>query len=71
MKENGKHVIIKNMVSFNLNIGNPAPQNAKYDLNRGAWISDSTNDFITKLPEVERPSTKKNDVETGEDLKSE
>lgn len=68
---NLNHILFQNLKSFNLNPKEPKPSNAFYDISKGAWISIKTNDFLAKLPDVERPSTKKNDVETGEDLKSE
>lgn len=49
------------------------PDGYSYDKRKGAWVSRQTKEFLVKSkdPRRPRPSTKKEDVETGEDLKGE
>jgi len=47
------------------------PVGCRYDNSLGAWILTDSNEFLVKSndPDRPRPTTKKHDLETGEDLK--
>ena len=49
---------------------NPLPD-ATYDALQGAWLAKNTGRLLVREPIADRPRTKKNDVETGEDQKGE
>lgn len=42
-----------------------------YDVKVGAWMTQDGKELLVDQPNRDKPRTKKNDVETGEDLKSE
>jgi hypothetical protein len=48
-----------------------APQGAKYLSDIGAWVIPFSGRLFITHPTVIRPATKKKDIETGEDQKSE
>lgn len=49
------------------------PEGCLYDQHTGAWLLKKNNKFLAKsnLKDYPRPGTKKEDMETGEDHKSE
>jgi len=65
-----EHIIVKNIVPFKRKKLQD-PDGYEFDTVRGAWTSIGDGSFLIKSPGPTRPQTgtKKNDVETGEDLK--
>ena len=49
------------------------PENCEYHDKLGAWLWGTDKEFLVKSNDVSRPrpGTKKEDIETGEDLKAE
>jgi hypothetical protein len=47
-----------------------SPLGCHYDIRAGAWIVDGSETFLVDTPGYRGPSTKKGDIETGEDQKS-
>jgi hypothetical protein len=50
-----------------------APEDSEYDTTLGLWLWGPRNDVLVKSANRDkpRPGTKKEDIETGEDLKGE
>jgi hypothetical protein len=46
------------------------PAGCHYDIKAGAWVVDGTEALLVETPGYRGPSTKKGDIETGEDQKS-
>lgn len=65
-----EHIIVKNLVPFKRNKLHD-PDGFKFDAVTGAWIAIADGSYLVRSPAPTRPQTgtKKNDVETGEDLK--
>lgn len=67
-----KHFLFESALNFKKNSENQNIKGFNYDNIRGAWISDDGKLYLIKAKFKGKPifGTKKNDVETGEDLKS-
>lgn len=52
-------------------IGSTEVDDGYYDIKMGAWMTQDGKELLVDQPNRDKPRTKKNDVETGEDLKSE
>lgn len=48
-----------------------SPHGCHYDSKVGAWRNDISGILAVELPDRQRPRTKKQDIETGEDQKGE
>lgn len=67
--EKKKHILLELATTYPRPDYSLSPEGCHYDLEAGAWILSSTNELLVKSPDRPRPTTKKNDVETGEDQK--
>lgn len=66
-----EHIIISNLTKFKRKKLN-SPEGYNFDRKLGAWISnEDRNEILVKAKDRPIRGTKKNDIETGEDLKSE
>lgn len=67
------HSLVEKAFTFK-NKGNLTdPQGCRYDNSVGAWLLINNGEFLVKsnFEDRPRPQSKKEDLETGEDLKSE
>lgn len=71
MKERQKHLLLQKAYKFEKSSNNPAPSGCEYDFGLGVWIIKETGEIMAETPKIQGLETKKNDIETGEDLKSE
>jgi len=65
------HLLLDNATTYPIFRGNLAPENCTYAPLIGAWILKSTCRLFVDTPLRKGPTTKKHDIETGEDQKSE
>ena len=66
-----QHVLLELAVTKELPEVDLTPPGGVYDFEVGGWIVPATGQMLVSLPGRARPSTKKRDVETGEDQKGE
>ena len=64
-----KHLLLANAKSYRVPDRDLAPENCEYSLSQGAWILQDNGSLLIENPERPRPSSKKFDIETGEDQK--
>ena len=64
-----KHLLLANAKSYGVPDQDLAPENCEYSLSQGAWILKDSGCLLIENPERPRPSSKKFDIETGEDQK--
>ena len=64
-----EHLLLELAGVRELGAHDPVPADCDYDFELGAWVVTGTSDLLVERPDRPRPSTKKKDVETGEDLK--
>lgn len=65
------HIIIENAKKYNASTQPLTASGCTYDAKKGYWIEDSSNIAMMKSNTSNRPTTKKEDIETGEDQKGE
>jgi len=63
-----KHILLENAKSFSLD-NTPTTFDATYDKINGFWVDNETAGAWINEPKRPRPTTKKCDIETGEDKK--
>jgi len=71
MEKMSRHLLLQKAHEFENPKKNLAPTGCKYDVKIGAWVKRDTGELLADTPDMQGLETKKNDVETGEDLKSE
>lgn len=64
------HILLRKAQKTKINTDNIIKY-GYYDSNIGAWVANGGKELLVDRPDRDKPRTKKNDVETGEDLKSE
>ena len=69
----GRHILLSKAVVHNKPQAQTSLENCQYQNDRGLWILEETDEVLVKSSDPNRPTpgTKKEDIETGEDLKSE
>jgi hypothetical protein len=69
----GDHILLRKAFVYRRSSKLDNPENCQYQNAMGLWIWNETNEPLVKSnkPNRPRPGTKKEDIETGEDLKSE
>jgi len=65
------HLLLKLASTYERPSGSLAPEGCVYDDQIGAWVLEGTDVLFVNTPERKGPKTKKEDIETGEDQKSE
>jgi len=65
------HLLLKHASTYERFNGSLAPEGCEYDAHIGAWVLEGTDVLFVDTPDRKRPQTKKEDIETGEDRKSE
>ena len=68
--ETANHILLQKAKKTEVN-DKVSMNNGVYDAVLGAWITRNGEGLLVDQPDRDKPRTKKNDVETGEDLKSE
>jgi hypothetical protein len=71
MIDNKKHILLKYALTYKRFTGSLAPEGCHYDPSVGAWLVSDTGRLLVETPERPKPTTKKFDIETGEDQKGE
>ena len=65
------HLLLQMAKTYPIFVEDLAPQGCTYDILQGVWLLDSGGTMLVESEEPPRPKTKKEDIETGEDQKSE
>jgi hypothetical protein len=65
------HILLQKASKFGKASQDPVPIGCKYDFKIGAWIKKDTEELLADTSDMRGLETKKSDIETGEDLKSE
>ena len=71
MVNNKKHILLKYATTYKRFTGSLAPVGCHYDSYIGAWIVSNTGKLLVETSNPPTPTTKKADIETGEDQKGE
>lgn len=66
---NPRHILLETARSYRIPDQDLAPENCEYSLTQGAWILQDSGSLLIENAERPRPSSKKFDIETGEDQK--
>ena len=66
-----EHLLLSMSKSYQISTEDLAPQDCEYDLIEGAWVLQGTGSLLVETQDPPTPVTKKQDIETGEDQKSE
>ena len=66
-----EHLLLSMSKSYQIPTIDLAPQDCEYNLTEGAWVLQDTGLLLVETPDPPMPVTKKQDIETGEDQKSE
>jgi hypothetical protein len=69
----GNHLLIGKAFTYPQRDALKGPEDSQYDTTLGLWLWGPGNDVLVKSANRDkpRPGTKKEDIETGEDLKGE
>ncbi len=68
---NADHFLLRTARSVRRREAPLAPRGCIYDPVVGAWLFEGTSTLLVETSERSLPTTKKNDIETGEDQKGE
>ena len=68
MKE---HIILEKAKKYNVTKHDLTPNGCSYNVKEGFWVDDSSNMAMMKTDKPQKPTSKKCDIETGEDQKGE
>ncbi len=72
MNTRSKHILLKHAKTYERFSGSLAPEGCEYNFRIGAWVITGTNKLAVESSDPPKPPTsKKNDIETGEDQKGE
>ena len=64
-----KHILLANARTYRVPDQDLSPENCEYSLSQGAWILRENGTLLIENPERPKQSSKKFDIETGEDQK--
>lgn len=65
------HIIIEKAKKYNIPNRNLTPSGCTYKAQEGFWVDNSSNTAMMKCDKSQKPTSKKCDIETGEDQKGE
>lgn len=65
------HIIIEKAKKYYISEQNLLPIGCTYKAQEGFWVDDSSNVAMMKSDNFQKPTSKKCDIETGEDQKGE
>jgi hypothetical protein len=71
MRPRRKHLLLTLSKTVSVTPSSLKPEGANYVLDVGAWVISRSGRLFIADPNAIRPATKKHDIETGEDQKSE
>lgn len=71
MRQSKTHLLILKAQEFEKPNKELDPNGCRYDVEIGAWIKKDSGELLADTSDMQGLATKKNDIETGEDLKSE
>ncbi len=66
-----EHIIIEKAVKYSVPDQSPTPYGCTYKTQEGYWVENLSNTAMMKSDNPQKPTTKKCDIETGEDQKGE
>lgn len=69
MKSERQHILLKKAVTGSRFTGDLSPAGCQYDTSIGAWVVDDSGALLAQTAGRARPTSKKSDLETGEDRK--
>ena len=70
-EESSEHLLLALAITYPVFTGDLSPQGCQYNLREGAWVLKGIGSLLVESPDPPIPKTKKADIETGEDQKSE
>ena len=65
------HIILEKATKYNVPDQPPVPDDCTYNEKKGFWVDNSSNIAMMKTEKPQKPTSKKCDIETGEDQKGE
>lgn len=65
-----RHLLLEVAKSYQISSNDLTPHGCRYDLVKGAWILEGSDTLLVESGDLQPPRTKKADMETGEDQKS-
>ena len=66
-----KHLLLEVAKTYPVDARDLSPKGCRYDLFQGVWLVNGNDELLIESKDVQPPRTKKMDIETGEDQKSE
>lgn len=66
-----QHIIIEKAKRYNTNGIIGKPEDCNYDVHNGYWVNNNTSIPMMMESDSRKPTSKKCDIETGEDQKGE
>ena len=66
-----KHLLLEMAKTYPTPARDLTPPGSRYDIAEGAWFLESDGTMLVESDNIRAPATKKHDIETGEDQKSE
>lgn len=66
-----RHILLDRAWAYEVDRRNLAPEACTYDMAQGRWVLSASGIPLVETPGYQGPSTKKCDIETGEDQKGE
>lgn len=66
-----EHIILKKAKKYNVPDQDLNPKGCSYKAKEGFWVNSSSNTAMMRSDDPKKPTSKKCDVETGEDQKGE
>lgn len=65
------HILLEKAKKYNIPSQNLTPSGCSYKAKEGFWMDNSSSTAMMKTNNPQKPTTKKHDIETGEDQKGE
>ena len=65
------HILLEKAKKYSIPDQNLTPKGCSYRAKEGFWLDDSSNMAMMKTNDPQKPTSKKCDIETGEDQKGE
>ena len=65
------HILLEKAKKYDIPEQNLTPNGCSYSAKEGFWVDDSSNKAMMKTEKPQKPTSKKCDIETGEDQKGE
>ncbi len=65
------HIIIEKAKKYDVSNQDMTPNGCSYKAHEGFWVNNSSNIAMMRDDRIQKPTSKKCDIETGEDQKGE